>query len=159
MNIVTLISVGTLKEEYLKDAFSEYKKRLSQFARVEEVNIKEEAIKNESDKSEIMRALEIEGAKIIASIPDGAVPIALCVEGKEYDSVTLSDEISRALDESGKVAFIIGSSHGLSDSVKKRARVRLSVSRLTFPHQLMRVILSEVIYRSFTIIHGKRYHK
>ena len=71
----------------------------------------------------------------------------------------IQGEISRAIDESGKIAFIIGSSHGLSESVKKRARVRLSVSRLTFPHQLMRAILSEVIYRSFTIIHGKRYHK
>ena len=156
---ITLISVGTLKESYLKDAVSEYKKRLSQYARVDEVNIKEERIANEDDQSEIRRALDSEAEKILAAIPKGAGKIALCVEGKQYDSVALAGLIGRMADESGKIALIIGSSHGLSDRVKKECDVRLSVSALTFPHQLMRVILFEALYRSFTILAGKKYHK
>ena len=156
---ITIISVGTLKESYLKDAVSEYKKRLSQYARVDEVNIKEERIANEDDQSEIRRALDSEAEKILAAIPKGAGKIALCVEGKQYDSVALAGLIGRMADESGKIALIIGSSHGLSDRVKKECDVRLSVSALTFPHQLMRVILLEALYRSFTILAGKKYHK
>lgn len=156
---ITIISVGTLKESYLKDAVSEYKKRLSQYARVDEVNIKEERIANEDDQSEIRRALDSEAEKILAAIPKGAGKIALCVEGKQYDSVALAGLIGRMADESGKIALIIGSSHGLSDRVKKECDVRLSVSALTFPHQLMRVVLLEALYRSFTILAGKKYHK
>lgn len=156
---ITLITVGTLKESYLKDAVSEYKKRLSQYARVDEINIKEEKIANEDDASEIKRALDTEADKIIAAIPKGASKIALCVEGKQYDSVALAGLIDRMCDESGKIALIIGSSHGLSDRVKRECDVRLSVSALTFPHQLMRVVLYEALYRSFTILAGKKYHK
>lgn len=159
MSKITLITVGSLKEEYLKDAYAEYKKRLSQFAKVDEVNIKEEQIKNENDGSEIARALDLEGQKILSLVPQGASVFALCVEGREYDSISLSKEISSSLDKCGKLVFIIGSSHGLSDTVKEKADYRLSVSRLTFPHQLMRVLLSEILYRSFTIINGKKYHK
>ena len=156
---ITIITVGTLKENYLKDAVAEYKKRLSQYARVDEVNIKEEKIANEDDTSEIRRALESEAEKIIAAIPKGAGKIALCVEGKQYDSVGLAGLIGRMADESGKIALIIGSSHGLSERVKRECDVRLSVSALTFPHQLMRVVLYEALYRSFTILAGKKYHK
>ena len=156
---ITLISVGTLKEDYLKDAVSEYKKRLSQYARVDEINIKEERIANEDDRAEIRRALDSEAEKILAAIPKGAGKIALCVEGKQYDSVALAGLIGRMCDESGKIALIIGSSHGLSDRVKRECDVRLSVSALTFPHQLMRVVLYEALYRSFTILAGKKYHK
>ena len=156
---ITIISVGTLKESYLKDAVSEYKKRLSQYARVDEVNIKEERIANEDDQSEIRRALDSEAEKILAAIPKGAGKIALCVEGKQYDSVALAGLIGKMCDESGKIALIIGSSHGLCDKVKRECDVRLSVSALTFPHQLMRVVLYEALYRSFTILAGKKYHK
>ena len=156
---VTLITVGNLKESYLKEAVAEYKKRISQHAKFEEVEIKEERIANEDDKSEIARALATEGEKILAAVPKGAFKIALCVEGVQYDSPALASLISGGLDRGGRVAFIIGSSHGLADSVKKAADVRLSISKLTFPHQLMRPILMEAIYRSFTIIAGKRYHK
>ena len=156
---ITLITVGTLKEKYLKDAVDEYKKRLSQYARVDEINIKEERIANEDDRAEIRRALDSEAEKILAAIPKGAGKIALCVEGKQYDSVALAGLIGRMCDESGKIALIIGSSHGLSDRVKRECDVRLSVSALTFPHQLMRVILMEALYRSFTILAGKKYHK
>ncbi len=156
---VTLITVGTLKEGYLKDAFSEYKKRLSQFAKLDEVELREERIANEDDKSEIERALDREADKILAAIPKGSYVITLCVEGKELSSEALADTVGEALDGSGKVTFIIGSSHGLAQRVKEQSKLRLSFSRLTFPHQLMRVMLLEAIYRSFTIIHGKKYHK
>ena len=156
---ITIITVGTLKETYLKDAVGEYKKRLSQYARVDEINIKEEKIQNEDDPSEVKRALESEANKIISAIPKGAGKIALCVEGKQYDSVALAGLIGKMTDESGKIALIIGSSHGLSDRVKRECDVRLSFSALTFPHQLMRVILFEALYRSFTILAGKKYHK
>lgn len=158
MNI-TVVSVGTLKETYLSEAVAEYKKRLSQYARVDEINIKEEKIRDENDASEIRRALEAEGEKILSAIPRDTAKVALCVEGREYDSLELSRLIGKFGDGAGKVAFIIGSSHGLSDSVKSAADIRLSVSHLTFPHQLMRVILFEALYRSMTILAGKRYHK
>ena len=156
---ITIITVGTLKENYLKDAVSEYKKRLSQYARVDEINIKEERIANEDDASEIRRALDAEADRIISAIPKGSGKIALCVEGKQYDSPALAKLIGRMADESGKITLIIGSSHGLSEKVKKECDVRLSISALTFPHQLMRVVLFEALYRSFTILAGKKYHK
>ena len=159
MVLLTIITVGTLKEDYLKDAVSEYKKRLSQYARVDEINIKEEAIRNEDDKSEIARALDAEGAKIISAIPKDAYKIALCVEGQQFDSPALARIVKSAQDASGKLALVIGSSHGLSEAVKRECALRLSVSKLTFPHQLMRVILYETLYRSFTIMAGKKYHK
>ena len=159
MTQLTIISVGTLKENYLKDAISEYKKRLSVYARVDEINIKEEVIKNEDDSTEIQRALDFEGVKIINAIPKDSYKIAMCVEGKEYDSPALARLIGGAVDAKGKIALIIGSSHGLSENVKKECDARLSLSKLTFPHQLMRVILIEALYRSFTILAGKKYHK
>lgn len=156
---ITIISVGTLKEAYLKDAVAEYSKRLSQYAKLDEVSIKEEKISNEDDAAEIHRALDTEADKILAAIPKGAAKIALCVEGKQYSSTALAAMIGKMIDGSGKIALIIGSSHGLSDKVKRECDVRLSVSEMTFPHQLMRVILLEALYRSFTILQGKRYHK
>lgn len=156
---ITLITVGSLKEKYLTDAVAEYKKRLSAYSRVEEIELSEVKISNEDDKGEIARALEREGEKILSSIPKDSVKIALCVEGREYSSPELADVIRKAEDGKGKICLIIGSSYGLSDKVKRAADIRLSVSRLTFPHQLMRVILYEALYRSYTIIAGKRYHK
>lgn len=159
MTQITIITIGSLKEDYLKDAIGEYKKRLSQFARVEEINIKEELIKNEDSPAEISRALDAEAEKILAAIPKDSYKIALCIEGKQFSSEELAKIIGSANDASGKIALIIGSSHGLSDRVKRAAALKLSYSKLTFPHQLMRVILFESLYRSFTILAGKKYHK
>ena len=156
---VTVITVGTLKEGYLREAVAEYKKRLSQYARVEETELREERIVNEDDGAEVARALENEGEKILARIPTGAYKIALCVEGKMLSSEELAEEVRRAADTSGKLALIIGSSHGLAARVKAACDLRLSFSRLTMPHQLIRVNLYEALYRSFTIINGKKYHK
>lgn len=159
MTQLTLITVGSLKEDYLKTALDEYKKRLGAFCRVEEIELKEVRIANEEDTGEIERALAEEGERILAKIPKGSYTIALCVEGKEYDSPSLAALLGRAADATGKITLIIGSSHGLAPAVKAAAKERLSVSRLTFPHQLMRVILAEALYRSFSILAGKKYHK
>ena len=156
---VTFITVGTLKEGYLKEAIAEYKKRITQYARVEEVELKEERISDEDNSREVSAALEREADKILSAVPKGAEIVALCVEGKEMDSPALARYIGEAVNSCGKLAFIIGSSHGLSPRVKSAAALRLSFSRLTFPHQLMRVNLYEAVYRSFTILAGKKYHK
>lgn len=156
---ITFISVGSLKESYLRDAVAEYKKRLSQYAKIEEVELKEERISNEDNRAEINSALSKEADKILAVVPKDAFKIALCVEGKEYSSEALAELIGSGCDKSGKIVFIIGSSYGLSEKVKGECDVRLSFSRLTFPHQLMKVILFEAVYRSFAILHGKKYHK
>ena len=156
---ITVISVGTLKESYLRAAVDEYKKRIGQFAKVDEINLKEETIHNESDSGEISAALKKEGEKILFSIPKDSYTIAACVEGVQYDSVQLAGIINDAISKTGKICIIIGSSHGLSDEVKKKCALKLSISKLTFPHQLIRPVLLEVIYRSFTIINGKKYHK
>ena len=156
---VSVITVGNLKESYLKEAVSEYKKRILQYARLEEIELREERIVNEDDRAEIARALDAEATRILSSIPKDAYKIALCVEGKHYSSEELARIVGDAEDRSGRLALIIGSSHGLSDRVKSAADLKLSFSKLTFPHQLMRVNLYEAIYRSFTILRGKRYHK
>ena len=156
---VTIVTVGSLKEGYLREAVAEYKKRLSQYARVEEIEIKEERINNEDNRAEIESALAREADKILAAIPKDAMKIALCVEGKQYTSEDLAKLIGEGNDRGGKIAFVIGSSYGLSEKVKKECDVRLSFSKLTFPHQLMKVVLFEAVYRSFTILSGKRYHK
>ena len=159
MTNITFISVGNLKEEYLRAALYEYKKRLSQYARVDEIEIKEEKITDETNPAQISKAIAVEGEKILSSIPSGAYKIALCIEGVQHNSEQLARVIESACDTHGKIAFIIGSSHGLSDDVKNAADKKLSFSKLTFPHQLMRVILAEATYRSFSIIHGGKYHK
>lgn len=159
MTQLTVITVGNLKESYLREAVAEYKKRLSQYARVEELELKEERISNEDNRAEIEGALDREADKILSAIPKDAMKIALCVEGKQYSSEELAALIAKGNDTSGKIALIIGSSYGLSERVKRECDVRLSFSKLTFPHQLMKVILFESLYRSYTIIHNKRYHK
>lgn len=156
---VTVISVGGVKEEYLARAIEEYKKRLSLYAKVDEVVLKEEKIQDEDDASEVARALEREGETILRALPRDAYKVALCVEGVQFDSVALAKKLEEGASVSGKIALVIGSSHGLSEKVKRACDLRLSVSKLTFPHQLMRALLFEILYRSFTIMKGKRYHK
>ena len=156
---VTLISVGTVKESYLQQALQEYRKRLSAFCRLQEIELREARIADEDDPEQVRRALEVEGEQILSRIPAGNYRIALCVEGTQYDSPALAALLERGAGHSGKLTLIIGSSHGLSDTVKAACDCRLSVSKMTFPHQLMRVILLEGLYRSFTITAGKKYHK
>ena len=156
---IDIITVGTIKEDYLREGIEEYKKRLSAYARVNITELKEERVANEDDPSQITRALESEKEKILAKIPADAYTIALCVEGVQYDSPSLASLLEKGSAKSGKIALIIGSSHGLSEGVKRACDLRLSISKLTFPHQLMRLSLMEILYRCFTIIAGKKYHK
>lgn len=152
------ITVGTLKEKYWTDAFEEYTKRIGAYAKTEEINLKEERLSDESSAS-VSRALNAEGERILERIPKDAYTVALCVEGKMLNSRELAHVVDTAKGNTGKICFIIGSSYGLSDAVKARADLKLSFSRLTFPHQLIRISLAEAVYRSFTILAGKKYHK
>ncbi len=161
MQTVTVIAVGKLNAAYFRQAAEEYAKRLSAFCRLNLVELPEEGIaeKNASE-AVIRRALEKEGRAILAAVPKGAELAALCIEGKQLSSEELSAYLrGKALSGSGDVAFVIGSSHGLSDEVKARVQKKLSMSRMTFPHQLARVMLLEQVYRAFSISAGTRYHK
>ena len=150
---VKIITVGGIKEKYLKEACAEYSKRISGFASVEVVELKESLL------PESPNALDAEAANILAAIPQRAYAVALCVEGKQLSSEELADKLADVTNESSCICFIIGSSHGLSDKVKSAANMRLSFSKMTFPHQLMRVVLMEQIYRGFMINNGRKYHK
>ena len=159
MVTVTFIVVGGLKESYLRDGVAEYMKRLSGFCRPVTVELKESKLPDNPSDGEINTSLEAEADQILSSIPQRAYKIALCVEGKQYPSERLARIIDDACMEHSDICFIIGSSHGLSPRVKQAADLRLSVSELTFPHQLMRLISAEAVYRAFNIIKGTKYHK
>jgi len=156
---VKIITVGGIKEKYLRDACAEYAKRISGFASVETVELKESLLSDSPSDEQIKKALDTEAASILAAIPDRAYSVALCVEGKMSSSEELASSLADVTRSSSCICFIIGSSHGLSDKVKKAANMRLSFSKMTFPHQLMRVILLEQIYRGFMINSGRKYHK
>ena len=156
---VKLITLGTLKEAYWRDAAAEYEKRLGAFCKLDVVQLKEERLGDDPTEGEIRNALEREADRILAEIPQRAYRIALCVEGTQLSSERLADRISRIAQEQGEVCLIIGSSFGLAERVKSACQMRLSVSKLTFPHQMMRVLLLETVYRSFHIIKGTKYHK
>lgn len=156
---VKIICVGNLKENYLKEAAAEYIKRLSAFCRLEIAELREHKLPESPAPAEIDAALEEEADRILAAIPTRAAAVALCVEGKQFSSEALASKLDGFATTHGTVCLIIGSSHGLSPRVKTRADLRLSVSELTFPHQLMRVLLLEVLYRCLNIQKGTRYHK
>lgn len=156
---LTIITVGTLKESYLRDAAAEYEKRLGAFCRLSSVNLKEEKLPDSPSESQIETALRKEGERILAQMPKKSYKIALCVEGKQLSSEELADKLGQISSTHGEVCLVIGSSHGLDPSVKNACDMRLSVSKLTFPHQLMRVILLEAVYRGFNILKGTHYHK
>ena len=156
---VKLITLGTLKESYWREAAAEYEKRLGALCRLEIVQLKEERLSENPTDGEIRAALEKEAAQILRQIPPKAYRIALCVEGKQYSSEALAERLETIAGTRGEVCLVIGSSFGLADSVKAACDWRLSVSELTFPHQLMRVLLLETLYRSFQIQKGTRYHK
>ena len=156
---VKIISTGTLKEEYLRAAVSEYAKRLSGYCKFSEVVLREAKLPDSPSEREIAAALDAEAKAILAEISPRAFKIAMCVEGKQLSSEAFAKKISDTSMQASEIVFIIGSSHGLSDKVKSAADMRLSVSEMTFPHQLMKVMLMESIYRAFNIISGTKYHK
>ncbi len=153
---VNLICVGKLKEAYWRAAVAEYEKRLRPFCKFQIVELPEAYLPSSPSQGEIARALEQEGKAILEKTVGKAFP--LCIEGKETDSPGLAKKIFDCMRYPGAASFIIGSSHGLSEEVKQ-AGERLSMSPMTFPHQLARVMLCEQIYRAFQILNGTRYHK
>lgn len=157
---ITIVCVGRLKEQYLRDACAEYSKRLSAFCRLNIIELPAERLSDNPSKKEIENALSVEGKRILEKIPERAAVISLCIEGKEFSSEELSKKLfSLASQGFGSVAFVIGGSFGLSPTVKEKSLLRLSVSRMTFPHQLFRVMLLEQVYRAFQIESGSKYHK
>lgn len=159
MIAVKVITVGGLKESYLREAVAEYEKRLGALCRFSLVELKEERLPEDPSEREIAQALEKEAVRIREKIPQKAYAIAMCVEGKQLASEELAASFERIAMESDEICLVIGSSYGLAESLKRDCRMRLSVSKLTFPHQLMRVILMEAVYRAFQIQKGTKYHK
>nr|QGT51123.1 ribosomal RNA large subunit methyltransferase H [uncultured Firmicutes bacterium] len=160
MVAVTIIAVGKLKEKFYRDAAAEYEKRLSRFCKLNILELKDEPTPDTPTEKERDAVLEKEGARILSKIPDSAYVIALCVEGSQRPSEKFAQLLEQAeIEGRGHIVFVIGGSLGLSAQVKNRANLRLSFSEMTFPHQLMRVILLEQIYRGFQIRTGTQYHK
>ncbi len=156
---INLICIGKLKEQYLRDACAEYIKRLGTFCKITVTELSPCKLSDNPSSAEIESALRDEGKKILEKTSNEYV-IAMCIEGKQISSEELSEKISDiSVNKSGKIDFIIGGSYGLSDEVKSRADFRLSMSKMTFPHQLARVMLLEQIYRQFMISGGGKYHK
>ena len=159
MNI-TLICVGKCREKYWSDAVSEYQKRLSRYAKLEIIEVRDEKTPEEASAREEDLIRNTEGERILAKIPENAYLICTAIDGRTYDSVGMSGEISSLMVRGeSHLVFVIGGSIGLSEAVLKKADERWSFSKLTFPHQLMRVILLEQLYRSFRIMNHEPYHK
>jgi 23S rRNA (pseudouridine1915-N3)-methyltransferase len=159
MNI-TLITVGKIKEKYLKDAIDEYAKRLSRYCRLDIIELPDEKTPDNASEKEELQIKDKEGESILKHIKDNAYVIALAIEGKQLCSEGLADLIKDlGVRGDSNIAFVIGGSLGLSKSVLNRANYKLSFSKMTFPHQLMRVILLEQVYRGYRIINGEPYHK
>ncbi len=159
MNI-TVIAVGKIKERFYTDAIAEYAKRLSRYCKLEIIQVADEKTPDGAGEQLVRQIKEREGERILAQVKEGAYVIALAVEGRMPDSEQLAAKIERlGIEGRSRIVFIIGGSLGLSEAVMKRADEAVSFSRMTFPHQLMRVILLEQIYRSYRIISGEPYHK
>lgn len=157
---IKVVTVGKLKEKYLKDGIAEYSKRISRFAKLEMIELADEKTPDRASESENQKILEIEGQRILSKVADRDFVIVLAIEGKTLSS----EEFSKQLEEASikgfsTLTFIIGGSLGLAQDVKNRANLSVSFGRLTLPHQLMRLVLVEQIYRAFTIQQGSPYHK
>ena len=157
---ITLITVGKIKEKFFEDAIKEYSKRLSRYCKLEILQVADEKTPEGASEAVELQIKEKEGQRILSLIRDDAYVIALAIEGKMLDSEELAERIEK-LGVSGisQIVFVIGGSLGLSAQVMKRADYALSFSRMTFPHQLMRVVLLEQIYRSYRIMNHQPYHK
>ena len=157
---IKLVTVGKLKEKYLKDGIAEYSKRISRFAAVEMIELADEKTPDRASDSENEKILNLEGNRILSKIGDREFVVVLAIEGKTLSSEEFSKQLEQAsINGYSTLTFVIGGSLGLSPKVKKRANLSLSFGRLTLPHQLMRLVLVEQIYRAFTIQQGSPYHK
>ncbi len=157
---IKIVTVGKLKEKYLKDGIAEYTKRISRFAKLEMIELADEKTPDKASEIENQKILETEGTRILSKVGERDFVLVLAIEGKTFSS----EEFSKQLEEASikgysTLTFIIGGSLGLAPSVKNRANLSVSFGRLTLPHQLMRLVLVEQIYRAFTIQQGSPYHK
>ena len=157
---IKVISVGKLKEKYLVQGINEYLKRLNAYAKVEIVEVPDEKAPENLSKAEMMQVKEREGNRILAKMNDNEYVFALAIEGKELTSEAFSKKIEQlGIDGKSTITFVIGGSLGLSDTVIHRSQQQLSFGKMTYPHQLMKLILVEQIYRGFRIMRGEPYHK
>lgn len=160
MQKVTILCVGKLKEKFYADAAAEYAKRLSRFCKLEIVELPEARLSETPSPTEMEQALLEEAGRVEAKLPKSGVLVALCIEGTELSSTALAEALnSFAVSGASQLTFLIGGSVGLHPSLKARADLRLSMSPMTFPHHLARVMLLEQIYRAYQIQAGSRYHK
>lgn len=151
--MIKITTVGQIKEKYIQDAIKEYKKRLSKYTNIEVIEVKDEGLVEE------VKAIKLEAEKIKKHINDRDYIVTLEIEGKQMTSVEFANKIDNILIENSNVDFIIGGSYGLSDDIKNMSRLHLSFSKMTFPHQLFRVLLLEQIYRAYKINNNESYHK
>ena len=157
---IRILSVGKIKEKYLNDAIDEYAKRLSRYAKVSFLRVADEKTPDSCPEGENRRIRKTEGERLLRQIREQDYVIALAIDGEMTDSPGLAERLERlTVEGKSSLVFLIGGSLGLSEEALARADWRLSFSRMTFPHQLMQVILLEQIYRSFRIIHHEPYHK
>ncbi|MEG1165311.1 MAG: 23S rRNA (pseudouridine(1915)-N(3))-methyltransferase RlmH [Oscillospiraceae bacterium] len=157
---ITLICVGKMREAHYISAFAEYEKRLTPYCKFEHIELAEAKLPLSPSPAEIDAGLKKEFADIIRHIPNGAILIAMCIEGTELSSKELADFFQKCANKGkSRLCFVIGSSFGLDDDIKRRADLRLSMSKMTFPHHLARVMLAEQLYRGIMINEGSKYHK
>ena len=157
---IKLVTVGKLKEKYLKDGIAEYMKRLNRFCKVEMIELADEKTPDKASDLENQQILEKEGNKILAKINEREFVIALAIEGNQFPSEKFSQlMMDTTVHGFSDITFVIGGSLGLSPAIKKRANLLMSFGKLTLPHQLMRLVLIEQIYRAFMIQQGSPYHK
>lgn len=151
--MIKLITVGTIKEKYLKDAIDEYTKRIKKYTNIELIEVKDEGLVEES------KAIALEADKIKKQLSPRDYIITMEIEGKQLTSEEFSEKLNQIQIENSNIVFIIGGSYGLSDEIKQMAKLHLSFSKMTFPHQLFRVLLLEQIYRCYKILNNESYHK
>lgn len=151
--MIKLITVGTIKEKYLKDAIDEYTKRIKKYTNIELIEVKDEGLVEES------KAIILEAEKIKKHLSPRDYIITMEIEGKQLTSEEFSEKLNQIQIENSNIVFIIGGSYGLSDEIKQMSKLHLSFSKMTFPHQLFRVLLLEQIYRCYKILNNESYHK
>lgn len=157
---ITILTVGKVKEKFYRQAIEEFEKRLSRYCKLEIIEVQDEKTPDRASETEENQIKEKEGQRLLKYIKDDAWVCALAIEGKMLDSVELSQKMEQmGIAGTSHMIFVIGGSLGLADEVLKRADFKLSFSKMTFPHQLMRVILLEQIYRAYRIMQGEPYHK
>lgn len=160
MQNIKIICIGKLKEKYLVDAIKEYEKRLKIMCKFEIIELSEYKICDNPNQTEIDKCKNEEGKSILKKITERDFLIPMCIEGTNISSEDLSKKIEDiSLKGFSKICFIIGGSHGISDEIKQKSNYKLSMSKMTFPHQLARVMLAEQIYRALSITQGTKYHK